>query len=118
MPDIAITRHWAFVFQWRNNELYFPLLDHLYNDQKWASIPMSKDILNVDVGLSPNSYTDFVNHMYWTDYSFENRMLDIAKERGTITNSLYQKYHSTPSVRGYPKIAKTKKTRPNVIRVS
>lgn len=105
MPDIAITRHWAFVFQWKNDNIYFPLLDHLYNDKKWATIPIANGIFSIDVGLTPKSYVDFVNHMYWTDYSFENKMLSIANERGLLAKNVYYDYFTTPNPRGYPNLA-------------
>lgn len=105
MPDIAISRHWAFVFQWKNDNIYFPLLDHLYNDKKWATIPIAKGIFSIDVGLGPKSYVDFVNHMYWTDYSFENKMLAIANERGLLAKNVYYEYFTVPNPRGYPNLA-------------
>ena len=99
MPDIAISRHWAFVFQWQDDRLYFPIISEVYQDKKWANVPIPKSVNKIDVGLELNEYSNFMRSFYWTDYWFENSMLNIAKNRRLIDSSIYNKYLSVPEKR-------------------
>lgn len=90
MPDIAISRHWAFAFQWQAKDIYFPLIDKLYADKIWARLPIYKECIKIDVGLKADSYIEFMNEFYSTTYWFEHNMLDIAKERKLISAKTYK----------------------------
>ena len=94
MPDIAISRHWAFVLKWKDGTLYLPVLERLYNDKTWRNIPIFKNCIKIDIGLTDECVSDFLNEFYMTDYVFENSILNIAKERRLISNTMYQKYIS------------------------
>lgn len=99
MPDIAISRHWAFVFQWRNDRLYFPIISEVYRDKKWAYIPIPESINKIDAEIENHEYSLFMQTFYWTDYWFENSMLNIAKNRGLINSFIYDNYKSIPRKR-------------------
>ena len=101
MPDIAISRHWAFVFQWKKDRLYFPIISELYRDKKWEYIPIPDDVNKINIGIDELEYSNFANDFYYTDYSFENSMLKIAKYRGTIDSETYKNFFSIPAKRSY-----------------
>lgn len=99
MPDIAISRHWAFVFQWKTDKIYFPIIHKLYGDSKWANLPLAGSVKLIDANLGVNEYMNFVNIFYWTDYGFENSMLSIARDRNLVSECQYKYYYSKPKQR-------------------
>ena len=90
MPDIAISRHWAFMFQWRNNNINFPILRYLYADEIWQTLPIYKECVQINIGLSEKSYTDFLNEFYHSNHLFEHQMLDFALTRKILSKQQYK----------------------------
>lgn len=92
MPDIALSRHWAFVLKWHSGIVYLPVLDMLYDEKIWRYIPVYKECVKIDIGLEDKAVSDFLNEFYSTTYEFENDILNIARTRKLISEKMYQKY--------------------------
>lgn len=92
MPDISISRHWAFTITWKDKSIEFPLIKYLYKDYMWSSLPINENVIKIDVEINPSEASDFLNTFYKTDYWFEYKILDFALRRGLINSDTYKKF--------------------------
>lgn len=95
MPDIILEHGWAFMIQWENNEIKFPILTNLYDRKVWDKIPIPKDAIKIDVGLQHDDYKRFLCNFYDFGVGFEMDMLDYAKSRNLISQEQYNNYAIT-----------------------
>ena len=95
MPDIILEHGWAFMIQWENNEIRFPILTNLYDRKVWDKIQIPKDAIKIDVGLNINDYKKFLCNFYDFGVGFEMDMLNYAKTRNLISNECYNNYANT-----------------------
>lgn len=95
MPDIILEHGWAFMLQYKNNHIHFPILSDLYKRDIWDSIPIPADCIKIDVNLQEEDYKHFLCNFYDFGVGFEMDMLNYAKERNLIPLDLYNKYAST-----------------------
>lgn len=96
MPDIILEHGWAFMIQWENNEIKFPILTNLYDRKVWDTIQIPQNAIKIDVGLNTDDYRKFLCNFYDFGVGFEMDMLNYAKERSLISDDLYNKYAQTP----------------------
>lgn len=95
MPDMILEHGWAFMIQYENNEIKFPVLTDLYDRKVWDRIQIPKDAVKIDIGLKINDYKSFLCDFYDLGVGFEMDMLNYAKERKLISYDLYNKYAYT-----------------------
>lgn len=95
MPDIILEHGWAFMIQWENNEIKFPILSNLYDRKVWDKIQIPKDAIKIDIGLQIDNYKNFFDNFYDFGVGFEMDMLDYAKSRNLISQEQYNNYAIT-----------------------
>lgn len=95
MPDLMLEHGWAFVLQWKNNHIQFPLLTNTYNKKIWDIMPIPEKCVKIDVGVEENDYKNFLKNFYDYGVGFELDMLNYAKERNLISDDLFRHYAST-----------------------
>lgn len=95
MPDIILEHGWAFMLQWKNNCINFPILSDLYKRAIWDSMPIPSDCIKIDVNIQEEDYKKFLCNFYDFGVGFEVDMLNYAKERCLISQEIYDRYAST-----------------------
>lgn len=95
MPDIILEHGWAFMIQWKDNKIQFPILTNLYDRKVWDTIQIPLDAIKIDVGIQLDDYKKFLCNFYDFGVGFEMDMLNYAKERKLISEDYYNKYSQT-----------------------
>ncbi len=95
MPDIILEHGWAFMLQWKDNNIHFPILTNFYKRAVWDNVPIPAECIKIDVNLQDEDYKHFLCNFYDFGVGFEMDMLNYAKNRNLITNEIYDKYAST-----------------------
>ena len=95
MPDIILEHGWAFMIQWNNNKIQFPILTNLYDRKIWDFIQIPSDAIKIDIGVQIDDYKKFLCNFYDFGVGFEMDMLNYAKSRNLISNEQYNNYAQT-----------------------
>lgn len=95
MPDIILEHGWAFMLQWKNNNIHFPILSDFYKRDVWDTVPIPDECVKIDINLKEDAYKNFLCNFYDFGVSFEMDMLNYAKKRNLISKELYDKYAQT-----------------------
>lgn len=95
MPDIILEHGWAFMLKWQNQKVSFPILQEFYCRKIWETIKIPPDCINIDVDLKEDDYKTFLSDFYDFGIGFELDMLNYAKSRNLIEDSIYEQYSNT-----------------------
>ena len=99
MPDLILEHGWAFMFQWHNGYIKFPILayyDDSFCTNSMRKIPIYKNLIKIEADITENEYRNEFARTYRKSLlgqiKFQKQMLGYALVEGIIEKDSYNKY--------------------------